>query len=156
MLHRMMAAGFENIQEAGEVGFDVIARMGEGVTYACLRGEMDDAVRLVFGEQPVHRFMLVDVSFRKGKAVARLELCEPCPFQGDIVIAVEIVEADDLVTAIEQGARGMEADKAGGASEENSHDKFTVKRMDKVPEPKKLSAYAFADGACRRVKYVHG
>ena len=42
-------------------------------------------------------------------------------FQRDIVVVVEIVEANDGVTALEQLPGGVETDEAGGACDENFH-----------------------------------
>ena len=38
-----------------------------------------------------------------------------------IVVVIEVVDADDLVTAFEQEAGDVHADKAGGAGDEDFH-----------------------------------
>ena len=45
MLDAVVAAAFENVEEADEIGIGVGVRMVEGVAHAGLRGEMHDAVR---------------------------------------------------------------------------------------------------------------
>src|SRR5690606_38080451 len=43
----------------------------------------------------------------------------PGVLQGDVVIRVQVVEADNLVTTIEQRFRRMKADEAGGAGDQD-------------------------------------
>ena len=43
---------------------------------------------------------------------------QPRFLQRHVVVVVEIVEADDLIAALEQQLRGVKADEAGGAGDE--------------------------------------
>jgi hypothetical protein len=46
---------------------------------------------------------------------------QPRLLEGDIVVVVEIVNADDFVAAREQALADMHADKPGGAGEQDLH-----------------------------------
>ena len=49
MLYREVAASLQNVVEADDVAFDVYVGMVDAVAYACLRCEIDDDGRLIFG-----------------------------------------------------------------------------------------------------------
>ena len=59
----------------------------------------------------------------EAEAVAELplQLVEPRLLQRRIVIIVEIVDPDDVVAALEQGARGRRADEPRSPGDQNSH-----------------------------------
>jgi hypothetical protein len=41
--------------------------------------------------------------------------------QSDVVVLIQIVEADDLVATLQQQSRGMKTDKPGGSRDEYPH-----------------------------------
>lgn len=96
--------------------------MCERVTHARLCGEMDHALRPMFGEQLFDRPLIVEIALHEREALILLKLRQPRLLQIDVVIGAEIVEADDLVTPIEQRARRVNSDKAGGAGDEDFHE----------------------------------
>ena len=49
------------------------------------------------------------------------ELRQAGLLQAGIVIAVQVVDADDGVAALEQSEAGVEADEAGGAGDQEFH-----------------------------------
>ena len=77
MLDAVMTAALEDVQEADQVGIDIGVRIVERVADAGLRGEMQDALRLVFREQPFHRGAILQVGLDEVKAVARRKLVQP-------------------------------------------------------------------------------
>ena len=50
-----------------------------------------------------------------------LEPRQPRVLQLDVVVVVEVVEADHLVAARQQALRDVHADEAGGAGDEDFH-----------------------------------
>ena len=116
-----MAAAFEHVQEARDIGVDISVRMVERVADAGLRGEMNDALGLLRGEDRLDHLLLGEVGLDEMESVAALEPREARLFERDIVIGAHIVEPDDLVAAVEQPGRRVEADEAGGAGNQNAH-----------------------------------
>ncbi len=51
MLYAVMPAAFQNMQEAGDVAGHVDMRILGGIAHAGLRGQVDDTLRLMGGEQ---------------------------------------------------------------------------------------------------------
>src|SRR5690606_27797744 len=71
-----------------------------------------------------HRRAVGQVGLHVGVARMVLEARQPRLLQGDVVVVVEVVEADDLVAARQQHLRDMTADEAGSAGDENLHAKY--------------------------------
>ena len=67
MLHRMMAAGFEDVVEADEVRFDIGVRVGDGVAHAGLCGKVDHDLRLVLLEDSVNARLVRQIALDEGK-----------------------------------------------------------------------------------------
>jgi hypothetical protein len=121
MLHLRVAAAFEHMQEAPDIGVDISVRMLQRIAHAGLRGEMDDALRLLLGEDRAHDFLVGEVGLDEMKSVAPRQPREARLFERDIIIGAHIVEPNDLIAAIEQPGRRVKTDEAGGAGDQNAH-----------------------------------
>lgn len=60
-----MAAGFEDIKEADQVGFHISIRIGDGVTHTSLCCKIHDHSGLIFLEQLCDQCLVSDVPFTK-------------------------------------------------------------------------------------------
>src|SRR5262245_13419473 len=107
MLHTVVAASFEDMEEADYVGIDIAVRVLEGVADTGLRGEVHHALRPVFGKQFFYRRPILQVTSCKLEARQAFEPRQPRLLQADIVVVAEVVDADDLVAALEQHTCGM-------------------------------------------------
>ena len=121
---RRCRAQLEHVAMADEVGLHVGCRVLDAVADAGLGAEVDDAVEARCAS--ARRFSAVgigEIDPLEAEAIAELarEAVEPRPLQRGIVIIVEIVDPDDLVAALEQGARGGRADEARSPCDQNSH-----------------------------------
>ncbi len=67
MLDGVVAAGFEDVVEADEVGFYVGVRICDGIPYAGLGGEVDDDCWFVFLEDFGDEGFVGEVSFDECK-----------------------------------------------------------------------------------------
>ena len=67
MLHTVMAAAFEHMQEAPDIGVDISVGVVERVADAGLRGEMDHALGLLLGEGRFHDLRLRESALMKRK-----------------------------------------------------------------------------------------
>lgn len=109
-----MPAPFENIDETGDVAVGVGVRVFEGVSDARLGGEVNDDVEPVIGEKVGDRLPIGQVPFHEGEVFV-FQLFQTGMFEADIVIVIQIVEADYLCTLIQQPFCQVETDKTGGA-----------------------------------------
>jgi hypothetical protein len=115
MLNLMMAAALEDMQKTPDIGINIGVRVIERIADAGLRREMDDAVRLLFGEHRLYHLALGEVRLDEMESVATLEPRQPRLLERHIIVGAEIVEPDYFVAAIEQPGRRVETDEAGGA-----------------------------------------
>jgi hypothetical protein len=87
-----------------------------------LSREMDDAgqsrVALDQAENPI---AVGDIELGEGETGVSPELRQTRLFQFDVVVIVQIVDADDPLAAIEQRLGDMKTDKPGGTREKNRH-----------------------------------
>ena len=65
MLHRMVPAGFQHVEEADDVGVDVGPGMVDAVAHARLGRQIDDNIRGGFPEQFFHHVTIGDVALHK-------------------------------------------------------------------------------------------
>ena len=68
-----------------------------------------------------HRRRIGDVDLVELEPCPALQLRQPGLLQRDIVIRVQIVDADDPLAAVEQVLRDMKPDKPGAASNQAQH-----------------------------------
>ena len=92
-----------------------------GVTDARLRRQVNDLIEALRTEQFRHRVPVGDVEMQERKARPAAKIDEARFLQFRIVIAVEVIDADDLVAALEKTQRCIKADKAGRTSYQKLH-----------------------------------
>ncbi len=117
MLDAVVPATFEHGHRALEVAVDVGERCLDAVAHAGLRGEVDHSRELLRGEQLRHTLAVGKIELDELEVRVALEDLEPSMLQRDVVVLVEIVEADDLVAALEQQLRGVESNEPGRAGD---------------------------------------
>ena len=117
----MMAAALQHVQETDHVALHVHMRILGGVAHARLRGKVDHALRLMGGKYLLHRRAVRQIRGDMGVPRHIHQPRQSRLLQGDIVVVIEIVEADDLVAARQQALGDVGADEAGGASNEDFH-----------------------------------
>ena len=116
MLDAVVAAAFQDVQEAGDIAGDVDVGVFGGVADAGLGGKMHDPLGLVLGEGGLDRSAIGEISGDMGVAGQRQQPIQPRLFQSRVVIVVEVVEADDLLAAGQQDLGNVGADEAGSAT----------------------------------------
>lgn len=116
-----MAAGLEHVEEADEVALEVGARVLDGVADSRLGGEVHHDVEAVLGEQPLDEGGVAQVAAHEGEATLGVGLgkhAQTRVLDTGVVVAVEVVEADDHVIGhLEQLLDEERADKAGGSGD---------------------------------------
>ena len=120
MLHRPVAAGFEDIVEADEVRLDIGIGVGDGVADACLCSQIDDDLGTILVEDAVDHLLVGDVTLDElivalgflgfARNDRQTEVLE-----GDVVVVVHIVDADDggILYIFEESLHEVAADEPG-------------------------------------------
>ena len=102
MLDAVVAAAFEDVQEADDVAVDVDVRILDRIAHAGLRREVDDAAEFLGRKQRLHAAAIGQVELYEAEIPLPLQYLEARGLEARIVVVVEIVEADDLIAAREQ------------------------------------------------------
>jgi len=111
----VVPAAFQDVDEAGKVAAHVRLGVLQRIAHACLRGEVDHA-----------RTGSRENSERMPSSSATFELFEPeagvlaQPFEtglleADVVVVVQVVDADDFVSGGKQPLRDVHTDESGRA-----------------------------------------
>ena len=91
-----------------------------------LRGEMDNAIKFFTREQILHGGLVREIDVREFEPVAPFQLRQARALQRDVVIVVEIVEADHMIAPVEQHLGGVEADEPGRACHKDFHERPNI------------------------------
>lgn len=123
VLHRVVAAGLEHVKEADEVALQVGARVLDGVADSRLGGEVHHNVEAVLSEKTLDEGGVAQVAAHEGEAAVGVGLgqhAQACVLDTGVVVAVEVIEADDCVIGLlEQLLDEERADEAGRSGDEN-------------------------------------
>src|SRR5258707_7053711 len=82
---------------------------------------MHDRAEFTGGEKLAHRLAFDDVELLKEKPVTPEQALQARLLEPDVVVTVQIVDAHNLVAAIEQLMRQRRADESGRPRNENLH-----------------------------------
>ncbi len=115
VLHRVVAAGLEDVEEADDVRADVAFRVRDGVAHARLRRKVHGNLRLELGEQRVKRGLVGDVEPAEGEAASVFgKHPEPLLLERRVVVVRHAVRADDA--RVFHGVKDMPGKKASDES----------------------------------------
>gem|GEM_PF-3844699 len=113
MLNFVMPASLEDVDEANQVGVNVGMGVFNGVANPGLRRQVDDARRCELAEGFRHFLTVGDVLADFGKPVPGGQPRKSCLLEGDIVIVVDVIDANDLIAPVQKLVRHMGPDEPG-------------------------------------------
>ncbi len=129
IVHPDRPAPFEDIQETQDVGGDIGQGVFEAVANAGLGGEVDHPLRAEGGEQ---RRDGVDVLERDAGVFEIREFGQPGQarlFEVHVIVGVEIVQADDDISPLQQPVGYVRSDEARRACNENPRHLVLSRRL---------------------------
>ncbi len=121
VLHAVVPAALQDVAETDQVGVDIGRRVLQRVAHPGLGRQVHHPLRAMLAKHPVHRRAVGDVLANLGIARVVLRARQARLFQRDIVIVVEVVNANDLVAALQQAQGEGTANKTGTAGDQDSH-----------------------------------
>lgn len=116
-----IAAGFQDVVEADEVGLDIGAGVGDAVAHTGLGGQVDHYLRFVLGKETVDQLLVGNIALDKGEVGELRQLGETLFLETYVVVVVHIIYSDNygvIVTLID-GFDQIGADESGGAGDED-------------------------------------
>ncbi len=117
----MGTAGFQHVEEAHQVALRINVRIVDGITHAGLGRQVDDLLECVLCKQVQQRLLVGHIQPLEAKVAAFGQLRQACLFQLDAVVAVEVVDANDLMAIAAQPLGGMKPDEPCDAGDQYSH-----------------------------------
>jgi len=112
--HPVVPATFKNIGKSDQIAVDIGHRVLQRIPNAGLRGQVYDTVKFFCGKQRCHLLPIGDIHLDESEVRIFAEVAEATLLQIDVVIIVEIVDANDLIASLQQAQPNAHADKAGG------------------------------------------
>ncbi len=120
----VVAAAFEHVAEAHEVGADVGRGVFEAVPHPGLGRQVDHMAETLGGEEPRHAVGVGQIEADEAEGVMFGQGREPRKarlFQAHVIIGVAVVKAHHRMSVGKEAPCEMVADEAGGAGNENVH-----------------------------------
>src|SRR5437879_6122038 len=96
MLATVMAAAFQHVNEALEVGVNISVRVLKRIADACLGCEMNDNRKTVLRKQRLHYRAIGQIELHKAEPGLALQNVEASLLQPGVVVIVDAVEADNF------------------------------------------------------------
>ena len=118
----MMTARFEDVVEADEIGINVRLGIVNRVAHACLSGEIHDDTKLILCEETLNEGSISEIATNESEAPVHISLSKHSKsvfLNARVVIAVNVVEANNLPTTTKQLSTQKRTDKASGTGHEN-------------------------------------
>ena len=119
-----MAAGFQKIDEAGDVAFHIGQGIFRRISHTSLGGAVDDPVEALPGKAGPDRLLIgkIGVDERESRAGLRCLLAqyrETVLLELAAVIVVNRIQTDDIIAALDEGSRHMKTNETGAARDQN-------------------------------------
>ena len=121
VLDAVVAAAFQHVEGAGDVAAHVGVWVLERMAHAGLRREVHHALKFLAREERGHGRLVGEVELHEAKLRLHREAREARLLERNVVVLIQVIETDHLVTAREQPLGRVRADEAGGAGQENFH-----------------------------------
>ncbi|MNP23643.1 hypothetical protein D3C76_1163600 [compost metagenome] len=126
-----MPAGFQYIQKPDEVRLRVGIRVVQGITNACLSGQVHHLGEPMGFEQR-HQGRLIDnVHGVETETLQFTQLLEPCLFEFDAVVMVEVVDANNFMPIEAQLFDRVIPNETRSASHKNGHGPCSIFQLDR-------------------------
>jgi hypothetical protein len=119
MLDAVLAAAFEDIRETEQIAVHVGGGMGQRVTHAGLRREMDHPIETTVRKERRHRRPVGDIHLDEAEIPLPRQAMKSVPLEADIVIVIEVVDAEHAIAPTKKLERGLHTDETGSAGDEN-------------------------------------
>jgi len=114
-----VAATFQNVEKAYDIGVDIGLRILQRVAHPGLRGKMDDRSELAVAEHGFREFAIGEIEPVKSEILVLAKNREPRLLECRIVIGIDIIYADNRAAMLKQPSREAKSDKACGAGDQN-------------------------------------
>jgi hypothetical protein len=119
MLNAGVPASFEDVEKADDVAVDVHVGILERVADARLSRKVNDALRPFARKEIRYPASVGDIELDEPESGVRREPREARLLQGNVVVVVEVIEAENVVAARKEPLRDVHPDESRCARDED-------------------------------------
>src|SRR5215471_4399383 len=112
---------FEHVVMPDKIGPRISRRVLQRIAYASLRRKMNDCVEAFRAGDPAQTSEVCDVALGETETLDGFKQSQARALQPGIVIGIDGIDAQDLVSLLQERFSGVEANEASSASEKYSH-----------------------------------
>src|SRR5436305_15259118 len=91
------------------------------IAHPGLSPEVHDTLRLVFGKDLLDLVPVGEVSLEKPELVLSFKPRQPRKLEVHVIVGIQVIDADNLITTGKQRRRGLRTDETRYAGYENLH-----------------------------------
>ena len=121
VLHPVMAAPLQHREGAVEIAVGVGEGVVQRIAHPGLGPQVDHPIEPLAGKERRHGCAIGEVHPLEAKTGQWQQQGQPRLLQADLVVVVEVVQANHLMAVAAEPLRHMEADEAGGAGDQIFH-----------------------------------
>ncbi len=121
MLHVIGPTGIEDIHKPDQVAVGIRMRIGERVTNAGLRSEMNHPIKFFSSEYAFKCGPISDIGGLKAESSLTLNVGEPRLLEIYVIEIIQVIDTHDSVAALEQPCRDVITDKTSGTGNQKFH-----------------------------------
>ncbi len=121
MCRPMGTAGFQHVEESHQVALGVQVGIVDGIAHASLGRQVNDVLEWGLRKHLQQRLFVGHVQPQEAEIAVFGQQRQSRLFQLDAVVAVEVVDADDLMALAAQPPGRMKTDKPCGAGDQYVH-----------------------------------
>jgi hypothetical protein len=123
-----MPAPLEHIEEANDIGIDLVVRRLERVADAGLGREMHNAGEFAFGEQRRDAVTILEIEFAEAEILEAGKFSKPRLLERGIIIGIDVIDADDGVALFDETPSDVKSNESCGAGDEDRLNRHRISR----------------------------
>ena len=112
MFHLVVPTPLEDVEKPVYIAAGIGMRIGERIPHTSLRGEMDDAPELTLRKKRLHPGAIGEVELGELKVGVASDLCKAGFLEPYVIVGIQIIQPDDVLSPFKQPFGKMEPDKA--------------------------------------------
>ena len=121
VLHLVVSAPLEDVQEPGEVALHVGVGVRQGMPNPRLCRQVNHPVELVIREERFHANAVADVELEELKPSSCVQARQSRVLQGGVIVRIQVVHTDDRIAPFQEALCHVVANEPGCAGDKAIH-----------------------------------
>ena len=121
VLHLVVAAAFQHVAEAYQIGADIGGRVLQAVAHSGLGGQVDHMTEALRRKEPFQACAVGQIRLDKAEAGPPFQPGQPIPLELHLIVIIAVVQPHNTVTVRHETLCEVVADEAGDAGDKHMH-----------------------------------